>query len=88
MPRTSTKSELKELILLIGFSDLFECCDGGEPLLEEEDTLSLLTVLEFTRYVESRALIPKSRHWLETVLPKLDDKRFRSQVRMNKQCCT
>ena len=68
MPRTSTKSELKELILLIGFSDLFECGDGGEPVLEEEDTLFLQTALEFARYVEGRALTPKSRHWLETVL--------------------
>jgi hypothetical protein len=84
MPSQSEKSQLKELVLLIGFGGLAEI-GVFEALLDDDDVLVMLTILETTRYLQPRTPIPKSIHWFETVLPVLDDNRFRTQLRMGKQ---
>jgi len=77
----SPKTEFKTLVLLIGLNNVpgISIC---EELLDEEECLLLLTLLEVSRYMTPRLPVPKSIHWLNSVLPQLDDKRFRAQIRI------
>ena len=47
------------------------------------DTTELLALVRGTRYLERRHPVPKSRHWLEEVLPNLDPERYRQQMRVS-----
>lgn len=85
MPRKSDKQKLKELVELIGFSGLVATEDN--KFFRDEEYLTLLSSIEFYRYAVDRIPIPKSRHWLETVLSYEDynEERFRSNLRMDRQ---
>jgi hypothetical protein len=83
MPSKSNKQEIKELCLVLwGSADLFL---GSED--DEEDIATFMWLLELCRYSMERSTIPKSSAWISTVLcsEDFDDKRFRSQLRMERQ---
>jgi len=85
MPSISEKQLIKEIVI---------CLIGCEltlgkflpPLcsLNLDELILFLAHLEEFRYMNVRRSIPKSVHWLETVLPSEDfgEKRFRQQMRM------
>jgi len=86
MPSTTEKEELRQLILLL-LADVM--CKtkilGYSSVLDEDELLHLLMMIESSRYLNERIKIPKSVEWVQSVLPKLDDRRFRSKMRMDRR---
>jgi len=85
MPMKSDRQSLIEFSLLIGGAGLllpdFKIDD------DDEELYFWMLALETSRYLEPRSRVPKSSYWLHYVLanPKFDEKRFRAQLRMDKQ---
>lgn len=80
MPVKTSKQELLEFLALLGCSEIF-FFDNVQNALEVSETVAFF---EASRYIEDRKAVPKSVHWLENILPQLDEKRFRVQLRVNK----
>ncbi|OXA48398.1 putative nuclease HARBI1 [Folsomia candida] len=80
MPLKTSKQELMEFLELLGCSEIF-FFDNVQSALEVLETMAFF---EASRYIEDRKAVPKSVHWLENVLPQLNEKRFRAQLRVNK----
>ncbi|OXA53469.1 putative nuclease HARBI1 [Folsomia candida] len=80
MPVKTSKQELLEFLELLGCSEIF-FIDDVQNALEVSETMAFFKA---SRYIEDRNPVPKSFDWLEKVLPQLDEKRFRAQLRVNK----
>lgn len=80
MSRLTKREELLEFLSLCGLNEVFFGSDGAL-----QDIFGYMSLVTTYRYLEERKPVPKSVHWLETVLPNLDDRRFRGFIRMDKQ---
>ena len=96
MPRFSERMHIiQELESIALFYELFKDSDEENESSEEDEEdnfgiidfsspAELLAVISTTRYLKHRLPVPKSRNWLEDVLPFLDDNRFRQQMRVSR----
>src|SRR5262249_3703715 len=92
MPRTSERANLvQHLEHMALYKELFE--DSSDDDVDEDDLgividwstpVEMLAVIKKTRYLESRLPVPKSNHWVEEILPNLDDNRYRQQIRVSR----
>jgi DDE superfamily endonuclease len=98
MPRTSIRAKLIQL--LQGFAileEIFPADDTEEnddifDLLEDEyarrfdftSPASVIQLISSRRYLNVRAPVPKSRHWVNNVLNELDDERFKTETRVSR----
>jgi len=83
----SEKDELKELIVcLIGTELTIRKFIPGLHSFSLNELIALYSCLERFRYIQERRPVPKSQHWLETILPSKDygKRRFRQQMRMSR----
>jgi len=65
-----------------------ESSDGTTTEEEDDDLfaspLFLLSYFESVRYINRKSSVPKSRQYMESVLPELDDDKFKSEMRVSR----
>ena len=96
MPRTSERRKIiQQLEAYIVWKDFFEDWDDIETnekddddnfgFIDQETPEELLQFVYAHRYLEPRNRIPKSRDWVENVLPNYDPVRFRQTLRVSSE---
>jgi len=96
MPRTSERRKIiQQLEAYIVWQDFFEDWDDIETnekddddnfgFIDQETPEELLQFVYAHRYLEPRNRIPKSRDWVENVLPNYDPVRFRQTLRVSSE---
>lgn len=92
MPKQQLKQQVEKFFELATLSDLFFSSCGfadedyfGIPSLTGFPSAVALVLLQSSRYLNKRVLVPKSLEWVTTVLPSYSDDRFRQEVRVSRR---
>ena len=95
MPRTAERTRIiQNLEALVIWKNFFEDSDNESNkesdddvnfgFINEDTPEELLEFVYAQRYLEPRTSVPKSRDWIENILPKYDDERFRQMLRVSR----
>jgi hypothetical protein len=84
MPRQTEKSRLLKLAQSDGILGMNMARNLKEFDSEMEAALDNLEVIQSRRYLADRNQVPKSKHWIDQILPSQDESRFKQQLRVTR----